>query len=168
MAQLNPYQAPEASLELDYDDSGQLATPWQRVKAALVDGLLGGLAPGIIAAIGIPMMANHGGVSAAFMAVAGLWVLGFLILTVRSVIANGQTLGKKYIGIKVVRTDGSRCGMARMFFLRNVALGVVINLLNLVTFGVANIISLIDVACVFRASRQCLHDQIADTKVIVA
>ncbi len=41
-------------------------------------------------------------------------------VTAMLVYKNGQTIGKRLLGIKVVRTDGSRASFPRIFFLRNV------------------------------------------------
>lgn len=166
MTQVNPYQAPQASLDIIEDGEQILATPGSRLKAALWDGLYFGGVPAILGAV-IALFARKSPVVAGVLGlVAVVYMLAVLFFTVRSVYRNGQTLGKRKMGIKVVRTDGSRVSMARMFFYRNVALGVIVNLLNLVTAGLASILSLADSLFIFRQSRQCLHDQIADTKVI--
>ena len=77
--------------------------------------------------------------------------------------AYGGTLAKKLMGLRIVRADGSRAGFARLFFLRGGAAVVplLIPLLNLVWW-------LLDPLLIFRDSRQCLHDQIADTIVVTA
>ncbi len=75
---------------------------------------------------------------------------------------NG-TLGKKLLGLRIVRSDGSRAGFVRLFFGRGAAavLPCMIPLLGA-------IYALLDMLLIFRESRQCLHDQIADTIVINA
>lgn len=75
----------------------------------------------------------------------------------------GQTFGKKVMGIKVVRTDGSRLDLIRWITHRVLVIG----LIGAIPY-VGWIVSLADVVFIFRDSRQCLHDQIADTMVIVA
>jgi hypothetical protein len=54
-------------------------------------------------------------------------------------------------------------GAGRMLGLRY-GLGWLINLVP----GVGGIYSLVDALLIFRASRLCLHDQIADTHVVIA
>jgi uncharacterized RDD family membrane protein YckC len=77
--------------------------------------------------------------------------------------AYGGTLAKKIMGLRIVRSDGTRAGFARLFFLRGGAalLPLMIPFLNLVWW-------LLDPLLIFRESRQCLHDQIADTIVVTA
>jgi uncharacterized RDD family membrane protein YckC len=72
---------------------------------------------------------------------------------------NGQSIGKKIVGIKVIRTDGSPISVGRIFWLRNV--------LNAL-LGILPLYGLIDVLFIFGESQQCLHDKIADTFVIKA
>lgn len=84
-------------------------------------------------------------------------VNGFLIYK------NGQTVGKKVMGIKIVRSNGDRASFANIVFRRNFAMMVITS----IPF-IGNAIGLIDVLLIFRQSRKCLHDEIADTIVISA
>ena len=87
----------------------------------------------------------------------------FFIYSAALVYLYGQTFGKRMMGIRVVRTDGSRVTYARFIFLRWLPLAVVggVPVLGFVA-------SLLDPLLIFRDSRQCLHDNIADTKVVTA
>ena len=80
-------------------------------------------------------------------------------LTLRFLIKNGQSIGKKLVGIKVVRKDGTPVSVGRVVLLRNV---VVKGLSFIPFFGLVNVLF------IFAESRQCLHDRIADTIVVVA
>jgi uncharacterized RDD family membrane protein YckC len=72
-------------------------------------------------------------------------------------------VGKKLAGIRIVRSDGSRAGLRRIFLLRSVVPGV---------FGAIPLIgpffSLIDTLFIFGEERRCVHDLIADTIVVNA
>jgi uncharacterized RDD family membrane protein YckC len=92
-----------------------------------------------------------------------LALIVWCIITTRLVAKNGQSIGKRLIGIKVVRTDGSRASFARIFLLRN----VVNSLPNLLPY-VGWLYQLIDPLMIYQESRQCLHDKIADTIVVRA
>ncbi len=53
----------------------------------------------------------------------GLSAVVFLIwlgITIMYMARNGQSIAKKLIGIKVVRSDGSKASLARLILLRNV------------------------------------------------
>jgi uncharacterized RDD family membrane protein YckC len=92
-----------------------------------------------------------------------LALIAWCIITAWLVATNGQSIGKRLVGIKVVRTDGSRASFARIFLLRNVVNG----LPNLLPY-VGWLYQLIDPLLIYQESRQCLHDRIADTIVVRA
>jgi uncharacterized RDD family membrane protein YckC len=77
--------------------------------------------------------------------------------------AYGGTAAKKILGLRIVRTDGSRAGFVRLFFGR----GAVATLPACIPL-LGSLWMLIDSLMIFRQSRQCLHDQIADTVVVTA
>ncbi|WP_053937899.1 RDD family protein [Amantichitinum ursilacus] len=170
MTQLNPYQAPQANLDVQYDDDAELASRGRRLGAVALDSLYLGVAPGILAAVLVPLFSRRFGSSSTallIMAVVfGLVFIGAWVLNIISVVRTRQTLGKRQMGIKVVRTDGSEVSLGRLIIRRNLALMAVVWLVNLATFGFGSLISLIDSLAIFRESQQCVHDQIADTKVI--
>ena len=91
-----------------------------------------------------------------------LMIIGFAVwcwLTIARMRANGQSIAKKILGIKVVRTDGSPVSLGRLIGLRN----VVNTLISLIP-----LYSIIDILFIFGESRKCLHDKLADTIVIKA
>lgn len=91
------------------------------------------------------------------LSLIGLIVWG--VITFVLVQRNGQTIAKKMLGIKVVRSDGSKASVGRIFWLRNV-----VNAL----LGIIPPYGLIDALFIFNDRRQCLHDKIADTIVVNA
>ena len=93
----------------------------------------------------------------------GVGVLAWTGLTIYFVHRNGQSIAKRMIGIKVVRTDGSRASLARIFWLRNVVNG----LAGLMP-GLGGLYFLVDSSIIFGEKQQCLHDMIADTLVVKA
>ncbi|WNG24248.1 RDD family protein [Cystobacter fuscus] len=106
--------------------------------------LLSDNTPSVMALLGLGVLSTLG--------VAGYQL--YLLATV------GQSLGKRMMHIKVVRTDGAPVDLARLIFLRN----VVPVLIGMCTW---NVFSLVDTLCIFTEQRRCLHDHIADTQVIV-
>jgi uncharacterized RDD family membrane protein YckC len=76
---------------------------------------------------------------------------------------DGQTLGKKALGIRIVRLSGERAGLGRIVLLREVAPALVgaIPLLGA-------IFALVNVLFIFGEQRRCIHDHFADTKVVDA
>jgi uncharacterized RDD family membrane protein YckC len=88
-------------------------------------------------------------------------LIAWCVITAWLVAKNGQSIGKRMVGIKVVRKDGSPASFARIFLLRNVVNG----LPNLLPY-VGWLYQLIDPLLIYQESRQCLHDRIADTIVV--
>ena len=89
-------------------------------------------------------------------------VIGFILwfwLNIMYMARNGQSIGKKLLGIKVVRTDGSRVSLGRLIGLRGVVNGLI---------SIVPLYGIVDALFIFGESRQCLHDRIADTVVLKA
>jgi uncharacterized RDD family membrane protein YckC len=170
----NPYAPPSAPVRDLPTAGGQgaLADRGTRLGATILDGLIFAalvylpliLGTGIRNIIGADRKVNYAALltgPGTILAAIGLCI--FVALTLRFVLRNGQTIGKKLLGIKVIRSDGSRAGLGRLFWLRNVVL-TAISAIPILGYLVA----LADSLLIFRESRQCLHDQIADTIVIKA
>jgi uncharacterized RDD family membrane protein YckC len=104
------------------------------------------------------------------LAKTGTWfyvgVLGALVvlaIDLTLLARNGQTIGKKLVGVKIVRVDGSPVSLFRAFFLRYVC-NTFLTLIP--AFG--PLYSLVDSLMIFSESRRTVHDRIADTIVIKA
>jgi uncharacterized RDD family membrane protein YckC len=177
MEPANPYAAPRADVrDIEIPATGQVtAGRARRLGAALLDGvaaaLLIFLPAGVVGGFSAAASGLGGGVTSVDE-LSGRMVLAIVVgtavliaITWYLVHTNGQTIGKKMLGIKVVRSDGSRASVARIFWIRNVPFAVVG---NIPYFGIGTISVLIDSLLIFRASNQCLHDQLADTIVIEA
>jgi uncharacterized RDD family membrane protein YckC len=173
----NPYAPPAAAVE-DIADPSAVLTPAERgtrLVAAILDGIVAGVMiylPLMVTLVvtglsRVPVAENEApaffdGATAAVSIGFGLACIGFIAwawLTIMYVRRNGQTIAKKLLNIKVVRTDGSSASLARIFWLRN----VVNTLISLVP-----LYSVVDHLFIFGESRQCLHDKLADTIVIKA
>lgn len=93
------------------------------------------------------------------IAVLGMFSsLGIGVYQLYLVSSRGQTIGKRMRNIRVVRLDGSRVSLGRILLLRNLVPGLLGSLCGLV--------SLIDALMIFGEERRCLHDLLADTKVV--
>jgi uncharacterized RDD family membrane protein YckC len=74
---------------------------------------------------------------------------------------RGQTIGKWILGIRIMRTDHRPVSFARLFLLRELVTGM-FQALPWIGGGVR----FIDVVFILGSDRQCLHDMLADTKVV--
>lgn len=159
---VNPYQAPQSEIEGSVIGNTEqvLAERGTRLGAAILDSLFFIL---VMIPIFFIIESNDDTaitIAVSITAIAAIVLIGF---NLKFLYENGQTIAKRILGIKIVRTDGERCGLARIIFLRNFVIGL---LGNIPLIG--PIISIANPLFIFRGDRRCLHDLIADTKVIVA
>jgi len=161
--------------------STALASRWLRLGAALLDELLSNFCamPGMImlgpsALMLIYRLATQGrsalqdsdlemltGMSGAL----GVLLLGVLFcaaIQTWMLAVRGQTVGKRLLGIRIVRVqDDANPGFVHAVVLRSF---IPILLRAIPVFGLG--FWLVDVLCIFREDRRCLHDLIAGTKVM--
>ena len=164
----NPYAAPAAAVADEAPRAQALADRGTRLAAVLLDGIFIGLAmvPLIFVAVSMGGRGADGSVGAAQIAgiaIAAVLVLGLLVWNCILLERAGQTIAKKMLGIRVVRRDGSHCGLARIFVARYLPVTV----LGMIPF-IGSLVSLVDALLIFRDDRRCLHDEIADTIVVTA
>ena len=102
-------------------------------------------------------------------ALIGLGAFSFLIVQIVMLSIRGQTIGKRLLGIRIVRNlDGSNPGFARAWLLRSLVVGLIGMLIGTLLPMVGNLFPIVNYGFIFRADRRCLHDLIADTKVVKA
>ena len=146
------------------DDAPVLASRWARFGAAFVDGLFQGVVAIVVLA---PMYGWH---SMLMMGRTPLHFFGGLALQYILCFCvqawflydSSQTLGKKALGLRIVRPDGAHASFGRL--LARLAIQL---LANFVPY-VGKLFGLIDVLFIFGAPRRCLHDLIVDTAVVTA
>ena len=164
----NPYAAPQAKVaDLQPTNTQEKAGRGNRLAAVLIDAV-----PMIVVAIITGILIALGGVGAdgklnvlggVLMGIVVLFVLAYAVYQLVLLHRNGQTFGKKMMNIKIVRNDGSRAGLGRIFWLRMFVPG----LIGAIPF-VGGLFGLIDPLFIFGEEKRCLHDLIADTIVINA
>lgn len=163
----NPYAAPLAPLEDSPFDEVVLADRGTRLGAAILDGLAAFVCLLPVMFV-IPWLEQSGG-KPNEVAVAVMWVLmmlgmgALLALNLVWLHRYGQTIGKRLLKIKVLRTDGSHCALSRIVLAR----WLPVTLLGALPL-LGPILQLVDALMIFREDRRCLHDLIADTIVVRA
>ena len=165
----NPYAPPRARVRdiAVASNTIVLAERSARLGASIVDGLI------FSAMVYIPLLvgtaiggaAVNSGSDAAdgfVMVGLGLALAGFVVwtwLTLKQMGATGQSHAKKYFNIKVVMSDGAAASLSTLIWKRNFLTWVL---------GIIPLYGLIEVLFIFGEKRQCLHDRMADTIVVVA
>jgi uncharacterized RDD family membrane protein YckC len=167
------------------DDRGattelQRASRWARLGAAVCDGLAASIivwvpffsmsgaphfGPGGVPTGGGPvavrtwMMQYYLHSSGTYAGAAGLLVL--VIVNLFWLHRYGQSIGKRLVGIKILRSDGARASLRRIVFIRDLPF-LIIGFVPLL----GGMVTLIDMLCIFGDRVQCLHDKVADTIVV--
>jgi uncharacterized RDD family membrane protein YckC len=165
MSMDNPYAAPLAEIHTTVESGDpQLADRGTRFVAAFLDGVIG-------LACSLPLMYSVGffdstpaGRNVPFTTLMGLSVvcfLGFLLVHGYTLHKNGQTLGKKMLGIRIADPDDGIPDFGRLVGLRYLPM----NAVSLIP-AAGPILSLVDVLFIFRSDRRCVHDLLAGTKVV--
>jgi uncharacterized RDD family membrane protein YckC len=164
----NPYAPPRGAVHDVAGEELELAGRGARLIAAILDGIIAGMMiylPAVIVLVATGAFARleSGDPNSTMLATAGfLCLMGFIAwawITALLVARYGQTMGKRLLEIRVVRSDGSQASLGRIFWLRNA-----VNVL----LGIIPLYSIIDVLLIFGVRRQCIHDLIADTIVVRA
>ncbi len=140
----------------------ELAERLDRLWAKVIDNVLFATS-GIVAAILIPGLKDSS-LLIPFLGLLAAGLLGFFAYQVWLLTTRGQTLGKKLMGLRIVKvSDMSNGGFVTNVLLRALA-STVVALVPI--FGA--LFALADPLFVFRDDRRCLHDHIAGTCVIKA
>jgi uncharacterized RDD family membrane protein YckC len=181
----NPYQAPQSEITVP-TSSGALASPWIRLGAAIIDGLI--LLPinWILQKILLKMPTAADLMSAAQEAAQSgrpmemknlmpgtgslilVSVLGFAVfLAVNyTFLKNGQTVGKKLLKLQVQRRSDSAALPIQDYLLKRLGPIYAVSFIAVLVHPLINLALLVDALCIFRPGRNTLHDDIAGSKVV--
>ena len=96
--------------------------------------------------------------------------LALLVLQVWMITVRGQTVGKRILGIRVVKLDGSPAGFVNGWLMRELlitAIGIACSIIPFIgPVLLRPAFHIVDWCLIFRDDQKCLHDQIATTKVV--
>lgn len=144
----------------------ELADRGMRLLAFFLDGIIASFmitVPASIVAVSTGAFEQFGQADLDFgvwqlpLFLCGVGLVAWAWITILLVARYGQTIAKRVLEIRVVRSDGSQASLGRIFWLRNVVNG----LLSVLPFY-----EVIDSLFIFGERRQCIHDLIADTIVV--
>ncbi len=143
-----------------------MASRGARLGAAIIDMII--VTPimmMVVIGMGFAGLSDFSGVVSwdIYLVSAGVSFGVYLMLNLYLLAKNGQTIGKMVMGIKIVRKNRDRASLGRLVGLRLLPIWVFDYAPY--TFG---ILGVIDALLIFRDERNCLHDDIADTRVVLA
>lgn len=174
----NPYSAPQSEILATNPSAGNLASPLIRFVAVFIDGLI--LAPINFILVRLLLKPDQEAVNAAVargdvaaaMSAATPPVYMSLLLSLIGVailiainwkfLPNGQTIGKKLMKIQIQSRDGSLLPVNTLLTKRMLPLYIAGSIPM-----IGPILVLVDALCIFRAGRNTLHDDFAQSKVVV-
>ncbi len=143
-----------------------LASRWARLGAAIIDFI-------IMLAISVPIVIFIGLVDfddwEATQSIGDqvlssvLSVILFIAVNGYFLARNGQSIGKLALGIKIVRTSREKASFGRLIGLRYLPIWIATSIPY-----IGGLIGLVDILLIFREEKNCLHDDIADTRVVNA
>lgn len=139
--------------------SVKLATRRRRLVAAVIDASLLAAIALIGGVVAIPLSRRDSSPTASALLVALAWLTVQWLLIWRT----GQSLGKRWAKIRIVREDGSRARFARIILVRSWVVPLVGFLGPL-----GGVILFSDPLAIWRRDRRCIHDIWAGTVVIDA
>lgn len=168
----NPYAAPASNSprrQTPRTSTGkQLASRLQRLGSAIMDSVIG-LVFVIPAIIGIVLIdpeinPNPHPMGLVLIGIGGFMGLVLFVIQLYFLAKDGQTLGKKIGGCRIVDyINGSNPGLGRIFAMRILLPGII----GAVPC-VGGIFSIVDILFIFGEEQRCLHDLMANTKVVEA
>ena len=163
----NRFAPPQAHVEdVGASAAGTLAERGARLGAALIDVVIALLVFGVAALvtpINIFKIPASNGITSMLLLNLALGFLAFVAVHGYLLATRGQTVGKLLLKIRIVRSDGSRASFARLVGLRYLTTSIITAIPVVGSFY-----GLADALFIFRATRKCLHDNIADTIVVKA
>ncbi|MEO6362938.1 MAG: RDD family protein [Caldimonas sp.] len=160
----NRFAPPLAHVEDVASGPGALADRGTRLGAAIVDVIIAMIVFGLLAALTSFNVFRPDPAAGVWLPMVRNTLLGFIFFIVINgylLATRGQTVGKMFMKIRIVRSDGSPASFARLAGLRYL-LNSALTLIPVI----GSIYGVIDALFIFRANRRCVHDLIADTVVV--
>lgn len=161
----NIYAAPESELLQEPNRNVMLASRRRRFLASIIDSMT-------ILIVTLPAMYFTGGFAEISsgkqptleynLLMSALGILVFLLLNAKFLAENGQTIGKKFLGIKIVDLNGNQPTITKHLLPRYASF-----LLPGQIPLVGQIIAVINILFILGKQKRCVHDHVAGTKVVL-
>lgn len=159
------YSAPEASLISEADNEPEVASRGKRLLASIVDAIL-------IVLLTSPFIYFTGGYEQLFqgidpsfgysLAIGLFGMFAFMGVNYKLLSTNGQTVGKKVCGIKIVDLDNELPE-----FKKHILVRYLIYFMPGQVPIVGQLISMANILLIFGREKKCGHDYLAKTKVVI-
>lgn len=167
MSEQNPYAAPQSNLNGSGNglEQHELATRGARFGGAIIDAVLSMLLMfPLLYLFGFwtSMMEGQGGGLIMMLMLGVMGLVVFLVLHGYFLAKDGQTIGKKLVGTRIVSVENNQIlPLSKVFLLRYLPVSVVSSIP-----AIGSLLALVNVLFIFGKERRCLHDLVAGTKVV--
>ncbi|WP_286239299.1 RDD family protein [Neptuniibacter halophilus] len=162
----NVYKAPDSELELPANQEARkrpLASRWSRLFASLIDSI-------VLMLVMVPLMFISGGMAGMMqvgdsllyslgMGISGIVI--FLLINFNWLKKDGQTLGKKLLGIKIVSLDDQQAQVGD-HLLKRYAVYFLPGQIPVL----GQLFVLVNLLFIFGSEKRCVHDLAGGTKVV--
>lgn len=150
----------------------RLADWGPRVGASLIDGLI---ISAIFAVIFVPLLAAFPFLSDSTGGIIGLVLAGlggiFIFCVALALYApillvkwDGQTVGKRAVGIRVIKADGEKLDFVEAFVREGIIKGLLVLLIAMFTFALVPLVNYL--WPLWDDENRCLHDFLCNTRVV--
>lgn len=156
----NPFEAPSVEDQPPTAALPPLASRNARAVGVSLDGLVY-LAAALPAVIGVFLEGEDS--MLLFGGLGGLAVFGMVVYQTYLVATTGQSIGKRLVNTRILRSDGSPAGFVHGVLVRSWLMSIITSIPM-----IGGLIGLADALLIFSEDRRCLHDRIADTIVVEA
>ncbi|WP_457279400.1 RDD family protein [Polaromonas sp. P5_D5] len=157
------YAPPQASVDdvVAASDGPELASRMRRFCAVMLDAVFQSLFLWLVSVLTPfnPWNTEGRDMWSVDLVSMGVGALIFLVLNGYLLATRGQTIGKVLLKIRIARPSGESVSVKRLALRYGAGFAASIMMVVLWVY------SLLDCLMIFRKSRRCLHDEIADTVV---
>ena len=162
------YSPPESDPQNETsNNASELASRPSRLGASLIDSLIAGVfvLPVMFLTGGFDQISNPEEQPSLLynLAMGIVAIVVFAAINFKLLASNGQTIGKKAVGIKIV-TMQDELPSLKENLLKRYAVYFIPGQVPII----GQIFSLVNVLFIFKADQRCIHDLVGDTKVVNA
>lgn len=160
------YKSPESELMDAVQEVQELASRWSRLFASLLDTIIL-MFPlfGIMYLLG---MFDPGNIQEEWSVTESVFlslvvIVSFFLINFRFLARDGQTLGKKMLGIRIVAQDGSPARLGG-----NIMPRYLVYFIPGQIPGLGQFFNIVNILFIFRKDKRCIHDLAGKTRVVRA
>lgn len=165
MSETNPYAPPVTPVEIVHDQNSSIPSPanyasrWLRLGGAIIDGIVALCVGGVI---GFFLGVFVPGILTSEFTLTVIVFIAYMAVQFPFWKSRAQSIGKIVTGTQIVKLDGEKADVVTIAFKRY----SIMSLLGVLPV-IGGVIGLVNALCIFREEHNCLHDDVAGTRVVM-